>query len=691
MPINILDNETVIGTLSSSSTIYDGNGGNSAQWDGAVNNITGLQSLSGNWQSTYATVCALSSNWSAAYASTTALNLSSGKWNNVFTLINTTTATTFNVNNLSATGTVYANSISTTTISANNTFSSGNQYVISDGVGNNNTGNGANTISLNAVSGTYIGSNLTIKGNLSATGNVISSGSWANSVYTGISGDGVLIDYLQGSPGLGRISVGNGTGTDSLAFYSNGPAYSPTTSTLYLSANGLVGINTNAPNQQLTVVGNISATGNLYGTLANVPYTLNTSTSSIVPTVGINTASGVYSNVGGGQCNTVTSNCSFIGGGLCNNISTAGGFASIVGGFQNNTTRSNFTFIAGGSANSIGAGSQSCIFTSNIIGGFYNCIQTGFTGRTICNSNIIGGANNIITNSTGTLYTNYNNSIIGGNLGYISGNTTNSSIVGGCCNCLFGATYTTIAGGACNTASGGYSFIAAGSANNTNNLSNTFILGSNILASQSNFTYVNNLSSLGTIYGGNIYSNGVLLTNSGGSSNVDTGVRALTGNWQSTYATVCALSANWNTAYNITTAYQSVSSTFATNSTITNNYLPLSGGTITGQLKVNGVVTASGSNVNINVVNTSSNWIFSNADNNKAIHFNTNSSVLTASIPSGLQAGFNVALMNTGTNSVILSSQTTLFASGSSVASGFGGALIYTDSSNNVFAVGRLF
>ena len=36
------------------------------------------QSLSGNWQSTYQTVCALSANWNNAYASTTALNLSNG-------------------------------------------------------------------------------------------------------------------------------------------------------------------------------------------------------------------------------------------------------------------------------------------------------------------------------------------------------------------------------------------------------------------------------------------------------------------------------------------------------------------------------------------------------------------------------------------------------------------------------------
>ena len=520
MPINILDNETVIGTLSSSSTIYDGNGGNSAQWDGAVNNITGLQSLSGNWQSTYATVCALSSNWSAAYASTTALNLSSGKWNNVFTLINTTTATTFNVNNLSATGTVYANNISTPTISANNTYSSGNQYVISDGVGNNNTGNGANTISLNAVSGTYIGSNLTIKGNLSATGNVISSGSWANSVYTGISGDGVLIDYLQGSPGLGRISVGNGTGTDSLAFYSNGPAYSPTTSTLYLSANGLVGINTNAPNQQLTVVGNISATGNLYGTLLN-------------------------------------------------NGTNLGSIPSLTGNWN----------------------------TAYNIATAYSSVSSSFA-----------------TNSTVNTLT-----------GLLVSNT------------------------AINTLTGNW---------NTAYISTTAL----------------NLSSA--------YWNGVYTT-----------VQTNSGTWGQTGAAstiVQNTSANWNTAYNIATAYSSVSGTFLTSTTLT-NYLPTSGGTITGQLKVNGVVTASGSNVNINVVNTSSNWIFSNADNNKAIHFNTNSSVLTASIPSGLQAGFNVALMNTGTNSVILSSQTTLFASGSSVASGFGGALIYTDSSNNVFAVGRLF
>jgi hypothetical protein len=42
--------------------------------------------------------------WNTSYASTTALNLSSSKWNSVYTLINTTTAATFNVNNLTTSG-----------------------------------------------------------------------------------------------------------------------------------------------------------------------------------------------------------------------------------------------------------------------------------------------------------------------------------------------------------------------------------------------------------------------------------------------------------------------------------------------------------------------------------------------------------------------------------------------------------
>lgn len=108
--------------------------------------------------------------------------------------------------------------------------------------------------------------NTTVSGTLSAISNITTSGvsvargTWATSTYTGVSGDGVIIDYLQGSPGLGRISVGNGTGADSLAFYSNGPGLSNPTTTVFLSANGYVGINTSAPTTQLTVAGSVSST-----------------------------------------------------------------------------------------------------------------------------------------------------------------------------------------------------------------------------------------------------------------------------------------------------------------------------------------------------------------------------------------------------------------------------------------------
>jgi len=128
--------------------------------------ITGLQSLSGNWQS-------------------------------VYSLVNTTTATTFNVKGLSATGLISASA-----------FNASNGFY-----------------STSAFSGTYT--------------------------------DGIVTDYVTG---LGRISVG---AADALAFYNGGPA---STATVMVCANGNVGIGTTVPNQNLTVVGNISATGAVYST-----------------------------------------------------------------------------------------------------------------------------------------------------------------------------------------------------------------------------------------------------------------------------------------------------------------------------------------------------------------------------------------------------------------------------------------
>ena len=139
------------------------------------NSITGLQTLSGNWQSTYS-------------------------------LFSTTTATTFNVKGLSATGLISASA-----------FNASNGFY-----------------STSAFSGTYT--------------------------------DGIVTDYVTG---LGRISVGS---NDALAFYNGGPA---NTATVMVCANGNVGIGTTVPNQNLTVVGNISATGTLTTNSVNVSGNVN--------------------------------------------------------------------------------------------------------------------------------------------------------------------------------------------------------------------------------------------------------------------------------------------------------------------------------------------------------------------------------------------------------------------------------
>jgi len=80
-------------------------------------------------------------------------------------------------------------------------------------------------------------------------------------------------------------------------------------------------------------------------------------------------------------------------------------------------------------------------------------------------------------------------------------------------------------------------------------------------------------------------------------------------------------STQWNTAYNVATTYQSASSSFALNTAVasaTATLLPLAGGTLTGNLTVNGIVTANnistwasysnkdgGPNINVNKITIS--------------------------------------------------------------------------------------
>jgi len=276
------------------------------------------------------------------------------------------------------------------------------------------------------------------------------------------------------------------------------------------------------------------------------PYKTADNGTSILPINGSNviTLSGTNSTISGGYSNTISGYNSIINGGSGNTIcaGTYNGFNAIVGG-QNNTTFSGYnSFIGSGAYNS------ACNNLVFIGSGAYNVVSG-------CYSNIVGGDNNLASGR-----------------------------------------YSNIVGGSSNVVSGNCSAILGGVSNTDNGYNNAFILGSNIAAVSANFTYVNNLSTPGSICAGTFYGDGShligaslpgqaginsLVQNTSGNWNTSYNIatayssvsssfltsipQSLSGNWQSTYATVCALSSNWNTAYNIATAYSSISSSFLTN------------------------------------------------------------------------------------------------------------------------------
>lgn len=185
-------------------------------------------------------------------------------------------------------------------------------------------------------------------------------------------------------------------------------------------------------------------------------------------------------------------------------------------------------------------------------------------------------------------------------------------------------------------------------------------------------------------------------------STMDTEVRNLTGDWQSTRTTVQSNSASWGSVFTTvngtSAALGVVTSLVAANSasweetatiipTVT-NYLSTNNVLISG-LQVTNQIKADSSNIPVTIVNVSINRTFTDNDTNKVFHFDTTSGSLIATFPSNLTDGFNVALMNVGTNSLQISA-TNLNSTGTTIIDQFGGAYVY-EQSGNVYAVGRLF
>jgi len=269
----------------------------------------------------------------------------------------------------------------------------------------------------------------------------------------------------------------------------------------------------NILNGNYALIGN-GVCNNLYdngvGTNPNVAFA-----SVIVNGVGNNTSGGTWNDttkIWSVAPTRVTPSCySFIGNGFQNQIDSP--YSTIINGCCNNIKSSIGAIIGNGITNaicnssdysSIVSGTLSCILCSSInsfigsgnilqICASSNSVIGGGTLNNLCSSDysiIGGGCDNIIKSS--------NNSIIGGGFSNCIGlgvTLQSSAILGGCINRIY-SNNGTIGGGNGNTITqnSDNSSILGGTKNYTNNFSNVNIIGSNISATRSNATFVNNLN-----------------------------------------------------------------------------------------------------------------------------------------------------------------------------------------------------
>lgn len=276
-----------------------------------------------------------------------------------------------------------------------------------------------------------------------------------------------FINLQNAEPNLG-LPVLSSSGATQYALLSDPLSGIRNWSNNTIAVNGSnVGVGTDIPNQKLTVVGNLSVTGNIFGNIQAL-------TGQQLQ------AAGKITQV------------QFNGGGV---LSGDGGFtylvaqsALVVG--AGNASNSVYGSILGGSSNTISVSSP-----AGIVGGSSNIVNNQF-------GYILGGAQNKIAGDYGIVGGGLGNQVQG-TYGVIGGGTYNteqgySNFIGAGTNNTVNGFYSLVAGGLNNQVTNDYSAIIGGQYN-TSSKANTFILGSYINAISSNYTYVNNLSSQGLV------------------------------------------------------------------------------------------------------------------------------------------------------------------------------------------------
>jgi len=427
----------------------------------------------------------------------------SNNWNSVYSLVNTSTATTFNVNNLTTTGSV---GIKQTPLYFDADVATvGNSY--GDlGLGSSNNiiiNPNSNLILTQNIGSVGIGTSvpnqkLTVVGNISGTAVIYASSGNSNQWNTAYS---VVTAYPStSSVFITNTVVNNLTGLLTPLATTNAltSLLTPLTLTNTLSSLLTPLTLTNTLTSQLllttiyqnassnwqntyttfssnsgaltTVVSNSANWNTAYQSVSSQPYTLVDATSSIQPKRGLNTASGSYTGVVGGRCNTASGRYSIIDGGYGNfnplrSSVIGGGDFNHTGGYcaipiTNTSNPTNFATAAlsgNGSCTLMNFGCaswNSCFSTAgtNAMSIVYTTSGVPLSAGNFAVANIISQPNTCCI-------------IVGGDF---SVNQASSASLSATCVFIYdrllnqGGFHSTVGGGKLNTASGQYDTVVGG-------------------------------------------------------------------------------------------------------------------------------------------------------------------------------------------------------------------------------------
>lgn len=260
------DNSSVLSFISSNSADWESTftavSANSAIWNNNSSIVSSLsttfESYSGNWESTYNTICANSADWDYTTVSSKIENVSSN-WDTAYSLVCANSTIWSSVSSVYGKYDVAFNNLTSFSGNWDNSFT----------VLTTNSGDWSNVLTTVQSNSSrwltgggdvdFVANTLTISGNAIIVGSLTAQGGISQTTTDVVSTSAFNIINIGETTAL---SITKTLTTGAIASFDTGG--SPV---LYISPLNKVGINTDSPNEALTVVGNISASGMIYGTV----------------------------------------------------------------------------------------------------------------------------------------------------------------------------------------------------------------------------------------------------------------------------------------------------------------------------------------------------------------------------------------------------------------------------------------